>query len=88
MEFVIRIFNQGTDTVGSVSIVDYIPAGLEFNMVNSNWLLNGNQVNGTFNTRILPGDSAQYPLYLRLKPGNRPLQEWINYAEIAGSKIL
>ncbi|MBK8241918.1 MAG: hypothetical protein IPK88_00715 [Saprospiraceae bacterium] len=86
LEFVIRVFNQGTDTVGSVNIVDYIPAGLEFNMVNSNWVLNGNQVNGTFNARILPGDSAQYQLYLRLKPGNRPLQEWINYAEIAGSK--
>ncbi len=86
LNFVIRIFNQGTDTVGSVSLMDYIPAGLKFFVLdNPDWTLTGSLATATFQRTVVPGDSADFNIILTLLPGSRQVSEWINYAEIIGS---
>ena len=83
----IRIFNQGTDTLGKISIKDYIPNGFQFfALENPEWSsINMNEVMGVFSKRMEPGDSADFHIYLNLKPGSRPKNEWINFAEIISS---
>lgn len=89
LEFKITIHNQGTDTVGKVTISDYMTLAYTFESnLNPNWTLNGKYLNSTLQTRINPGDSASISLILKLKPGRRPADDYINYAEILYSESL
>ncbi|MEP7196823.1 MAG: SdrD B-like domain-containing protein [Saprospiraceae bacterium] len=86
LDFVIRIFNQGTDTLGQIGLKDYISNGLQFFALdNPEWTINGTEATGIFNHRVEPGDSFDIHIYLVLKSGSRPIKEWINYAEIISS---
>lgn len=87
LDFGITLFNQGTDTVGSITVRDYIPEGYTFNANNNiGWILNGNYADYTHNKIISPGDSSKIHLFLTLKEGLKPSLAYINYAEIINSK--
>ncbi len=87
LDFIIRIFNQGTDTMGSITIKDYIPSGLQFfGLDNPDWTITGNIASATFNRTLSPGDSTDFHIILTMLPGSRPIGGWINYAEIVSSK--
>lgn len=86
LDFVIRIFNQGTDTLGQIKIKDYVPNGLQFFALdNPDWNYSNNIAIGEFKRRVAPGDSTDLHIFLLLKSGSRPIKEWINYAEILSS---
>ncbi len=88
LEFVIRIYNQGTDTVGQVGIKDHIPPALKFlSNLNTQWKLDGDHADYILKRRINPGDSADVSLFLELHPA-KDKKDWINYAEIVGSANL
>ncbi|MBK7880039.1 MAG: SdrD B-like domain-containing protein [Saprospiraceae bacterium] len=86
IQFEISIFNQGTDTLGQITVVDYIPIGLEFDPnVNPGWLKSGKYAFRTMQVHVAPDSSFRFPIILKLKHGNRPITDWINYAEISES---
>lgn len=87
LEFRITLHNQGTDTVGKVSLVDYPTLAYSFDQtLNPDWSVNGKNLQTTLQRRINPGDSASVRLFLKLKPGRRPADDYINYAEITASE--
>lgn len=86
LEFVITIHNQGTDTVGSVGILDYLTLAYQFDQsLNPGWVQNGKFLEYFLQSKINPGDSASISLFLKLNKGKRPLDDYINYAEIKSS---
>lgn len=88
LEFVIWIYNQGTDTVGRVGIRDYISSGYDFVYAkNPHWKFDVTYADHIMTRRINPGDSAQVSIFLKLKHVD-DFSDWINYAEIAGSQNL
>ncbi|MBP6238077.1 MAG: DUF11 domain-containing protein [Saprospiraceae bacterium] len=90
--FTITVFNQGTDPIDSVQIVDYIPAGYVFNAVdNPNWTGSFPTVNYTASVAngLLPapgiavGASFDIPLILEVA-STANANNINNFAEISG----
>jgi uncharacterized repeat protein (TIGR01451 family) len=83
LEYRIKVFNQGLNgTVSNVTIVEYIPSGLEFvASANPTWVLNGANAETIIMTPIVDGDSAEVVIYLRVLP-NATAATMTNYAEI------
>ncbi len=83
LEYRIKVFNQGLNgTVSNVTIVEYIPSGLEFvASANPTWVLNGANAETIITTPIVDGDSAEVVIFLRVLP-NATAATMTNYAEI------
>ena len=62
ISFTIEILNQGTTTVESFEITDYVPAGLTLSsMNNAGWIQTGNKVKKTVTTTLPPnGFTTQF----------------------------
>lgn len=86
LEFVITIYNQGTDTVGRVGIRDHIPPGLEpvFHLNHPRWKFDGDHADHIMLRRINPGDTAQVSIFFQMK-SVVDKKDLINFAEIVGS---
>lgn len=86
LEFVITIYNQGTDTVGRVGIRDHIPPGLEpvFHLNHPRWKFDGDHADHIMDRRINPGDTAQVSIFFQMK-SVVDKRDLINFAEIVGS---
>ncbi|HNR08518.1 MAG TPA: SdrD B-like domain-containing protein, partial [Saprospiraceae bacterium] len=84
--FDLKIVNQGTITLDSVYLVDYIPAGFAFDAVlNPVWTLLGNQASTIVDETLLPGQSTIVSISLIiLKITDLSLVDsaWTNRAEI------
>ncbi|NOT37245.1 MAG: DUF11 domain-containing protein [Saprospiraceae bacterium] len=82
--FIITVFNQGNVTMSSVTVNDFLSAGYTFDgSQNPGWNLSGNILTKTQNVMLIPGDSIQIPLNLKIKsPVNNSVNSWWNYAEI------
>ena len=70
LEYRIKVFNQGLNgTVSNVTIVEYIPSGLEFvASANPTWVLNGANAETIITIPIVDGDSAEVVIFLRVLP--------------------
>lgn len=82
-EFKIKVYNQGLNaTVTNVTVVDYIPSGLEFvAAANPTWTLIGSNAETTLAGPLEDGDSITVSIFLRVKPNAKP-STIINYTEI------
>ncbi|MBK8853798.1 MAG: DUF11 domain-containing protein [Saprospiraceae bacterium] len=90
--FTITVFNQGTDPIDSVQIVDYVPAGYIFNSVdNPNWTGSAPSVyytatigNGFLPAGgIAPASSVTFTIVLEVAP-TATANNIDNFAEISG----
>ncbi|MBK6480870.1 MAG: DUF11 domain-containing protein [Saprospiraceae bacterium] len=83
----IVISNQGTITMDSIEVTDYLPSGLVFDpTLNSGWSVSGPNLVNVYKSPIGPGLNAYLPLYLVLQPVNNLTKvdsAWTNYAEIS-----
>ncbi len=90
VEFRIRVYNQGNVTAQNISIVDYVPVGLDFisGGFNSPWTYtSGNrQATRTISGPIKPGDSAEVLVRLRVLPNQGRSDAYLNYAEIRSAR--
>ncbi|NOT38382.1 MAG: T9SS type A sorting domain-containing protein [Saprospiraceae bacterium] len=87
LDYLIRIYNQGTDTLGEITVRDYIPDGLLIiPSENPNWNINSSSATITIQKNISPGDSLDIHIYLYLKEGLKNFKSYINYSEIISSK--
>ena len=93
-EFVITLYNQGNIAMDSISIVDYVPDGLEFlPAINPHWKdIGDNQImwdttmaEGFDPQSFMLGDSLKIALSLRLRPSSLE-HAFLNVAEIGGVK--
>ncbi len=89
--YTITVVNQGTITATNVSIVDYLPCGLEY--VNSNdalgWSYNAGlrQATMTIAGPIEPAASVQVTLFMEVvNCSTNPHDAWTNYGEITGAE--
>lgn len=86
LDFSIKIYNQGTDTLGRVIIKDYIPEAYQFFALdNPGWILSGNYATLNLVRRVVPGDSTEARIRLVLRSGNKTFEKYINYCEIIDS---
>jgi len=82
--FRIRVYNQGGVPAANIQIVDYIPTGLTYALVNNPlWSYDGvSKATRTLPGVLQPGDSVDVVIQLTLNsnPGNT--NAYLNYAEI------
>lgn len=87
IEYTITIFNQGTEPVQDVVLVDSIASGLQFQegIQLFGWHLDGvtNRVTFEIDDPIQPLDSAKVKLFYIIKPGCLYYNDLWNFAEIA-----
>ncbi len=82
--FQIEVFNQGSETVRNVEIVDYIPVGMSYlssNVMPWTSVSNSNMASATID-QIEPCESAVLTLDLMLTKSVAAGDNWINEAEI------
>ncbi len=86
VDFKIKVFNQGNVTAQNVEITDYIPSGFEY--VNSfGWLFDGvNKATKIITTRLVPGDSIELTIQLKVLPNPSDASAYLNYAEVSTIK--
>ena len=86
--FVITIFNQGSLFATDVVVTDYVPCGFEFDpALNTGWTLAGNLATRTTTGMLLPGQSTQMTINLRVIPCISDSEiAWTNYTEISSSE--
>jgi gliding motility-associated-like protein/uncharacterized repeat protein (TIGR01451 family) len=86
IEYTITVFNQGTEAVQDVVLVDSIASGLIFNQNIQlfGWHLDGtpNRVTFEIDDPIAPGDSSKVKLFYIIKPGCLYYNDLWNFAEI------
>jgi len=83
----ISVMNQGAISVGSYSIVDYIPKGLEFNpALNPGWIYSNHQA--VFTDPIALAVGAKREITIKLKVISSQAADLINEAEIFEFKDL
>ncbi len=83
--FEICVTNQGSVPASDVTIIDYLPAGMEFLAgQNSNWTFNSGNSTALYTIPglIQPGETKTFPLNIGLTPGNGGGSDWTNIAEI------
>ncbi|MBK7343132.1 MAG: DUF11 domain-containing protein [Saprospiraceae bacterium] len=84
--FTITVVNQGAITADNIEIVDYVPAGMTFDLAkNAGWAASGANFVTTLPNPILPGNSASVNVVLTV---NNPLAantSLVNWAEIAAA---
>lgn len=87
IEYTITVFNQGTEPVQDIVLVDSISAGLLFDQGIQlfGWHLDGtpNRVTFEIDDPIQPLDSAKVKLFYIIKPGCLYYNDLWNFAEIA-----
>ncbi|MEZ5030635.1 MAG: gliding motility-associated C-terminal domain-containing protein [Saprospiraceae bacterium] len=87
IQYTITVFNQGTEAVQDVVLVDSLASGVLFNQNIQlfGWHLDGvpNRVTYEIDDPILPGDSAKVTLFYIIKPGCLYYNDLWNFAEIA-----
>ena len=82
VRFDMEIYNQGNVAVNSIDVVNYIPAGFQFEAaLNPSWNLNGTKAVLKLNEIIFPGQSKLVSIQLRLM--SRDLASLTDVAEIA-----
>jgi uncharacterized repeat protein (TIGR01451 family) len=83
--FNLTIYNQGTDTLMNVEVIDHFGGGYEFqNTLNPEWNEHPtivNAVNTVFMEKIPPGENRIITLNLITGPGSQR-EDWINTAEV------
>ncbi len=84
LEFIFHVFNQGSEIVQNVELVDYPGDGFIFDTsLNSEWSLGtGNKIHSTIPDTILPGDSVVISLNLIIRVGTQE-EDLINYGEVS-----
>ena len=84
LEFIFHVFNQGSEIVQNVELVDYLGDGFIFDTsLNSEWTLGtGNKIYSTIPDTILPGDSVMISLNLMIRVGTQE-EDLINYGEVS-----
>ncbi|MBK7343135.1 MAG: DUF11 domain-containing protein [Saprospiraceae bacterium] len=84
--FTITVVKPGAITADNIEIVDYVPAGMTFDLAkNAGWAASGANFVTTLPNPILPGNSASANVVLTV---NNPLAantSLVNWAEIAGA---
>lgn len=88
VEFQIEVFNQGSEVVREVDVIDYIPDGMEYFSSNApTWDHTvGTNVATTQIAQIDPCDSHIVNISFRLIKATTPADDWVNHAEIYGFK--
>ena len=85
IQFRITVFNQGGGEARQVEITDYIPAGYAFNAAqNPDWNYANGVAKTTINQAILPGQSADVNIVLKIISGD--LSKLVNISEIESVK--
>jgi len=83
----VSVINQGTITLDSIEITDYLPVGFSFPATkNPDWVVSGNNLVTVYRSPLAGGASAFIPLYLVIQPISdltRLDSAWINFAEIS-----
>ncbi|MBK6815811.1 MAG: DUF11 domain-containing protein [Saprospiraceae bacterium] len=86
--FEIRVYNQGNQSLDSLKVTDYIPAGYSF-VSNNGWTASGmNACLDTFLSpidQVVPGDSISFFIDLTIAPGANN-SNLINVAEVTSSR--
>lgn len=86
VEFDIEIFNQGDIAAGSVCLVDYLPAGLEFiEADNPGWSMDGNMIRFEWTGILEPGENTTVPVILQVAYDAKP-DMLVHAAEICGAE--
>ena len=87
IQYTITVFNQGTEAVQDVVLVDSIASGILFDQGIQlfGWHYDGVNTRVTYeiDDPILPGDSAKVTLFYIIKPGCLYYNDLWNFAEIA-----
>ncbi|MFN8338096.1 MAG: hypothetical protein U0T36_03675 [Saprospiraceae bacterium] len=81
VSFNVDVINQGNVTVTDVSVVDYIPCGFEYVSGSLPWALSGTQATAMLSGSLLPGETRNLRIDLRVKACTSP-NAWLNYAEV------
>lgn len=89
IKFSVKVYNQGGIVVRDVDLIDYIPDGYEFALTSfPEWQhdSNNNQASARIDEVLLPGDSIEKFIFLRILPVNNKFDSYVNFAEITGLK--
>jgi len=90
VDFNIRIFNQGSITAKNINVVDYVPSGFQFiaGGVNVGWSYSvGTGIaNRTITGPLLPGDSLNVTIRLRVLANPGKADAYINFSEIKSAQ--
>lgn len=89
IKFSVKVYNQGGIVVRDVDLIDYIPDGYEFALTSFPvWQhdSNNNQASARIDEVLLPGDSIEKFIFLRILPVNNKFDSYVNFAEITGLK--
>ncbi|MGE5355707.1 MAG: SdrD B-like domain-containing protein [Deltaproteobacteria bacterium] len=89
IKFSVKIYNQGGIAVRDIDLLDYIPDGYEFALTSfPAWQhdSNNNQASARIDDVLLPGDSIEEFIYLRILPVNNKFESYVNFTEITGAK--
>ncbi|MBK6700115.1 MAG: DUF11 domain-containing protein [Saprospiraceae bacterium] len=90
VDFNIRIFNQGSITAQNISVVDYVPSGFQFiaGGVNTGWSYSSGSgiASRTITGPLMPGDSLNVTIRLRVLPNPGSANAYINFSEIKSAQ--
>lgn len=89
LEFVITIENQGNQAAQLINIVDYLPAGLGFNIDDQDEMWQYNAADSTasltLSTMLAPDDQVEVSIFLTVECADATLDAWTNRAEISAA---
>ena len=89
IKFSVKVYNQGGIPVRDIDLLDFIPDGYEFALTSFPFWQhdsNNNQASGRIDDILLPGDSIEEFVYLRILPVNNKFDSYVNLIEITGVK--
>ncbi len=84
LSFTIEIINQGSEAIGGVDVVDYVPAGLTFlpsNVPTWSFMAAGGLAMANVGS-LQPGESTSLTINLQVTCAQDDLDAWTNIAEI------